>query len=245
MARHRNRRRAHKDPNAGAKYIIDRKQFIATENGLTSGGQLFDSNADRRIPTPDRFGGIPDYAVKYRQSTKQYWKAQCGFRGLETSGSKMVLLKRVHQAYRDGHHEIMAELAPIEKDLQDAITRRVEAEKNAAEELIEQWSARSDDEKIATDLLRFLDEKFPVYDSHGITRTNVAVLKSFKLSELRLWFSSRQLSYGLVHSPARDASGQNERWLVVARHHNLVVDRVRQIRHERERLSGLQQAGTK
>ena len=137
-----------------------RYTFSCSGENLQSNRIAFDPSVADALPLLEpvrtKSGSIKVHQPHVKQTTLEYWKAQCIFRGLAMSGTKQALQERVRNSLSGSSK---GEMLPEFKLEQERMLRRFREANAAARD--DKWSnLRTLEEKADADASRFLQETF-------------------------------------------------------------------------------------
>lgn len=218
------------------KASINGLEFTYDGEELLKTGYPFESDLTRYIPLLEpiltKAGKIAVRQPQPIKKKKDWWQAQCAFRGLLQSGNIADLQHRLRM---EGETGLLSELASAEVKLEQEFRDR------SAKARDEKWQkpTTTDEEKAGLDIDRFLREAF---DSRN---NNVVVLKVD--SGLRAQVHKAADSLGLENlstdaPPSTHEQGgpRTDRWIVIARDRAVLKQKLdeiaQQTKQERKQL---------
>lgn len=219
---------------------INGLEYRCRGEGIQMNGHAFQPTLTNYLPLLEpkrtKAGKIAVRQPKQIDKNKDWWQAQCAFRGLPHSGTLAVLQQRLRAANQS---VLGSEVAATEERL-----NREYRQKNAeAREAEWQNPNTTDDEKANRYPARFLREAFGdgnlQVGSTDLHDNKVIVLKIMGWDHYELEYAATCL--GLASSPTAappgisDNDGSFGRWFVVARNQSSLTQKLSEIAHQRER----------
>jgi hypothetical protein len=193
----------------------------------------FDLNPQHLLPLLEpartKKGTVKVHQPFIPKTDKDFWEAQCVFRGLSAVGTKSNLQELIRTAVASGIGNRMLDIYKTESERLDREFRL----SNAAERE-RRWAVlKTDEEKVEADAKRFLLERFPkrqtreeqLADLHDDFVGEAIILKMHGTNDLRTF--AEQLG---ICRESREAPGlPGQRWNVVGTSWRAVRDKLREI----------------
>lgn len=189
------------------------------ENGaaICYNGFQFDDSIENALPhlTPvlTKAGKPRVNQPRVKATTAPFWKSQCILRGLPSGGSKAAMQDEVRKALAQGRAGMRADLKEAEARMKtEHAIRRAKAKARRDEE---RWIASSDDDRVASNPARFLEEAFrDAPDDHAV------MVRNYDAGELHDTAKKLGLSLLIKSQPApKSEQGQwpySDSWTYIA-----------------------------
>jgi hypothetical protein len=212
---------------------IHNREFSCSGNGLQYKKHGFDPNLQHLLPLLEpartKKGTVKVHQPFIPKTDKDFWGAQCVFRGLSPVGTKSKLQELIRTALASRIGNQMLDIYKTESERLDREFRL-----SNAVELERSWAAfKTDEEKVEADARRFLLERFPkrqtreerLADLHDDFVGEAIILKMDGTNDLRTF--AEQL--GICRQSTEAPGPPGRRWNVVGTSRRAVRDKLEEI----------------